>query len=152
MLPATSDRVLQNTSAEINERNQRQTEARVAWLAGAGPAAIEHRLEELDREWDIERFIETVAPTISLTGIALGATVNRKWLLLPTVVLGFLIQHALQGWCPPIPVLRRMGVRTIEEINEERFALKALRGDFEHVGDLIGNGRGIQPVMVAVRK
>jgi hypothetical protein len=44
-----------------------------------------------------------------------------------------LLQHALQGWCPPIPLLRRLGFRTEAEINRERYALKALRGDFRQV-------------------
>ena len=44
-----------------------------------------------------------------------------------------LLQHALQGWCPPLPVFRRWGVRTAREIEEERYALKALRGDFRAV-------------------
>lgn len=43
-----------------------------------------------------------------------------------------MVQHALQDWCSPLPVLRRLGVRTAREIVEERFALK-LRGDFEDV-------------------
>ncbi len=50
--------------------------------------------------------------------------------VLPIVVAGFLLQHAVSGWCPPVPLLRRAGVRTTREINQERFALKALRGDF----------------------
>src|SRR5690348_10746194 len=37
---------------------------------------------------------------------------------------------ALQGWCPPVPFFRSRGVRTAYEINQERYALKALRGDF----------------------
>ena len=48
----------------------------------------------------------------------------------PLVVGGFLLQHAVQGWCPPLPVFRRYGVRTQTEIDDERYALKALRGDF----------------------
>ncbi|WP_407921819.1 hypothetical protein, partial [Corallococcus sp. AB049A] len=24
----------------------------------------------------------------------------------------FLLQHGLQGWCPPLPLLRRLGLRT----------------------------------------
>ena len=44
-----------------------------------------------------------------------------------------MIQHALQGWCPPLAVLRRLGFRTAKEINEERFALAALRGDFDKI-------------------
>jgi hypothetical protein len=43
------------------------------------------------------------------------------------------MQHALQGWCPPLPLLRRLGVRTQQEIERERYALKALRGDFDAV-------------------
>lgn len=45
----------------------------------------------------------------------------------------FLLMHAVQGWCPPIPVLRRFGVRTTFEIDRERNALKALRGDYREM-------------------
>jgi hypothetical protein len=99
----------------------------------AGPAAIERRLAELDQEWDIERYLETMAPTFTLIGLALGVTKSRAWLILPAVVQTFFLQHALQGWCPPIPLLRRLGIRTMDEINQERYALKALRGDFQQV-------------------
>jgi len=63
----------------------------------------------------------------------LGATVDRRFFALPAVVAGFLLQHALQGWCPPLPVFRRLGFRTQAEMERERYALKALRGDFEKV-------------------
>jgi hypothetical protein len=152
MLATTRDRVSANTRAEINERIRRDTEARLSWLAGAGPQAVDQRLAELDREWDVERYVETLAPSISLAGLVLGVTTNRKWLLAPAIVQTFFLQHALQGWCPPVPVLRRLGVRTMDEINEERFALKALRGDFDQARESVGHGRGIQPVMAAVRR
>lgn len=54
--------------------------------------------------------------------MTLGTFVNRRW---------FLLQHAVQGWCPPLPVFRRLGVRTAREIHEEILALKAMRGDFD---------------------
>lgn len=133
MLPATADRVSSNTSASANERIRRQTEANVARYAAAGPAAIAARLEDLDQEWDIERCLETMAPSITLAGLVLGTTVHHNWLVLSAVVQGFFLQHALQGWCPPVPVLRSLGVRTLEEIDRERYALKALRGDFRQV-------------------
>jgi hypothetical protein len=69
----------------------------------------------------------------------LAATVNRKWLLLPATVLGFFMQHALQGWCPPLPALRRLGVRTTKEIAAERNALKIIRGDYEKARQTNGN-------------
>ena len=94
------------------------------------PAGIERRLRELDAEWDIERAIEANASALAFTGIALGGTVDKRWLALSALVTGFLFQHAVQGWCPPVPVLRRFGYRTAYEIEQERQALKALRGDF----------------------
>lgn len=136
MLPTTKNRVPRNTSAEINDWIRYRTESSVARCAEAGPDAIERRLAELDREWDIERYVETMAPSLTLAGLLLGTTVSRKWFVLPLVVQGFFLQHALQGWCPPIPVLRRLGVRTVDEINVERYALKHLRGDFERSASL----------------
>jgi hypothetical protein len=53
----------------------------------------------------------------------MGAVVGRRWLWVPATVLGFLLLHATQGWCPPLPVLRAKGVRTRGEIERERIAL-----------------------------
>ena len=66
-------------------------------------------------------------------GLALGATVDRKWFIFPAAVAGFLLQHALEGWCPPLPLFRRLGFRTQSEIDYERYALKSLRGDFRNL-------------------
>jgi len=131
MIPATEERVEVHTEQEINRRIRRELEASVYYYAQR-PEEIDRRLDELDREWDIERTLETNAGILSLLGLTLG-TVHRKWLLLPALVATFLTQHAVQGWCPPVPVFRRLGIRTTKEINHERFALKALRGDFDNV-------------------
>ena len=133
MLPATAERVPEHTSPEVNEAIRRRMEEKVAQVAAAGPAAIQRRLEELDREWDVERMLEANAASISLIGLGLGAFVDRRFFVLPALVAGFLLQHALQGWCPPLPVLRRLGYRTQTEIEQERYALKLLRGDFREV-------------------
>lgn len=84
----------------------------------------------LQREWDTERVLETNAASLMLISLGLGMSLDRRWLWLTGGVVAFLIQHALQGWCPPLPVIRAMGVRTAGEISIERTALKALRGDF----------------------
>ena len=135
MVATTVDRVRMSTSDEVNERIRRQTDANVARFAALGREAIDRRLRELDREWDIERVLETGSSALTLTGLLLGIAVNRKWLLLSLVVQGFFMQHALQGWCPPLPLFRRLGVRTQPEIERERHALKALRGDFNDASD-----------------
>lgn len=125
MLPSTTDRVPRHTSPKINERIARQTEATLARVRAAGPQAIQTRLGELDREWDIERAIEANAASIAFVGIGLGAFVNPWFLLLPATVCAFLLQHSLQGWCPPVPILRRLGFRTQTEIEAERHELLA---------------------------
>lgn len=137
-IPSTADRVSSHTSDDVNERIRRETDRRVASLARGGPQAIDARLAELDREWDIERWLETGAASLMLAGTLLGLRRDRRWFLLPAAVGAFLLQHALQGWCPPLPVFRRLGVRTADEINQERFALKALRGDFATGAGSIG--------------
>jgi hypothetical protein len=90
----------------------------------------------LEREWDIERVLQLMASSFSLTGIFLSGVRDKRWIVLPAVVLSFLFLHAVQGWCPPVPVLRRLGVRTREEIDRERHALKVLVGDFPSIANL----------------
>lgn len=130
-LPPTARRVERNTSAEINEAIRDRTDDNIERFARAPVEEIEHRLAELDDESDIERVLQTNAAIVSLLGVALGSRVDRRFLALPAAVFGFFAQHALQGWCPPVPVFRRLGVRTTREIERERYALKVLRGDFE---------------------
>src|SRR5262249_10912906 len=139
MLPSTTARVPVNTAESINERIRRQTEETIARVAAEGPAAIDRRLDELDHEWDIERTLEANPASAALIGLALGATVDRKFFVLPALVAGFLLQPALQGWSPPVPLLRRLGFRTAAEIDYERYALKALRGDFREVPEKNGH-------------
>jgi hypothetical protein len=117
----------------VNEQIAEQTAASIAHYAGASRQAIDERLAELDAEWDIERYLETMASSFTLFGLVLGVTKSRKFLVIPAVVQTFFLQHALQGWCPPLPLLRRLGIRTADEINKERYALKALRGDFKRL-------------------
>lgn len=126
LIATTADRVPSNTAPAVNQRIRRETDARLERLALQGPAAIAGRLEALDREWDIERCLEAGASSLTLLGTVLAATVDKRWLWLPGGVAAFLLQHALQGWCPPLPLFRRLGVRTADEINHERAALRRL--------------------------
>jgi hypothetical protein len=133
MLTPTFTRVPQHTNQEVNKRIRSVTEWNIAVYANSQKADIGKRIQELDREWDIERLLETNAALFSLAGLTLGLSGSRKWFLLPAVVSGFLLQHALQGWCPPVSLFRRLGIRTAAEIDAERYALKLLRGDFGEV-------------------
>lgn len=131
-LPTTTNRVRGRSSEAANRQVDEDIERHVAFF-DARLELIGQRLDELDREWDVERVLEANAATLALTGTVLGILDDRRFLAIPMVVTAFLLQHALQGWCPPLPVLRRLGVRTAREIERERTALKALRGDFARI-------------------
>jgi len=153
MIPSTVERVPRHTAEHVNQRIRQQTEDNIARHAAAGRAAIDRRLAELDREWDIERCLEANAATAVLVGVTLGATVDRKLFVLPALVGGFLLQHAVQGWCPPVGLFRRLGFRTQSEIDEERYALKALRGDFRSVPMAGGTDQhAVRHTLEAVRR
>ncbi len=118
-----SDRVRNATREEVNQRIDMLTNSHIEFYANRPVWEIKERIKILEKEWDIERVLAVNASTLALSGLLLGITANRKWLALPAIVLPFLLQHGLQGWCPPLPVLRRMGVRTREEIDREKYAL-----------------------------
>ncbi len=129
-----TDRVRAHSSKKVNQKIDQEIVRSLEHHAGRGPAQTTLRIQQLEREWDVERVLETNASSLAMVGLALGVTTrNWKWLIVPCVVLPFLLQHALQGWCPPLPVLRSLGVRTRKEIDREKFALKALLGDFENI-------------------
>ena len=134
-----NDRVRENTSRKALERIDRQTEENIQHYASQDRATIRERIEALNKEWDTERALEVTSGVNVLLGLTLGLTVNRRWLLLSAVSASFLVQHALQGWCPPLPVFRSLGIRTKNEIEQERDALMEL---LEHnVGVNPGEGQ-----------
>jgi hypothetical protein len=111
---------------------------RIDWLKsiGLGPPKITELMCRLGREWDIERALETSAGALILLSSIKGFKKSKCFLF--TGAIGFfLLQHALQGWCPPLPIMRKLGVRTSEEIYNEKTVLKILRGDFSQPSDNI---------------
>lgn len=132
MIPATATRVAEHTAPPVNQRLRDELALRLdAYASADRKRLIDQRLRELDREWDVERTLQANFAVASLIGLGLAARAGRKWPILALAVPAFMVQHALQGWCPPLAVMRRIGKRTSREIADERFALQALRGDFD---------------------
>ncbi|MEI6233600.1 MAG: hypothetical protein WCT04_11140 [Planctomycetota bacterium] len=153
MFPSMVERIPTTSAESQAQKIRRDMKATIVRVAAEGSLAIERRLHELNSEWPIERMLEANAATASLLGLTLGATVNKKFLILPAIVAGCMLQQSIQGWCPPLGVLRRMGYRTRAEIEQERYALKALRGDFSDVRKSSEQvtGEGIDKAMNAVQ-
>ena len=127
---SNADHLESSTADSVQERLDEDRLQRVAALVGAPSEVITRHIKELDKAWDVERVLEANASTLILISLGLSRLHSRKWLWLAAAVPSFLLQHAIQGWCPPMEVIRRLKVRTRKEIEVERTALKALRGDF----------------------
>lgn len=91
------------------------------------PATV--RLRQLDREWDQERALQFGAAAVGFLGAVLGLTVNSAFALLPAFAFATLAQYLIQGWCPPLVMLARLGLRSSSEIDRERYAVAASVGD-----------------------
>lgn len=121
-------RVPRHTTLDVQRRIREETNRRIAYYREHRDE-IGQRIKELNEEWDVERALASGSSVLSLTGLALGLGRRARWLALTAAVQTFYLQHSMQGWCPPLPILRRLGFRTPMEIEQERCALKALRED-----------------------
>jgi hypothetical protein len=137
-----SSRLPVGTSDPINRRVYRQMLCRLEYYA-RHPEEINQRLRELDQEWDVDRALQANAAGIGLLGLLLAPLRGARYFLLPLMAFGFLLQHAYRGTCAPAALLRRLELRTREEIAVERQALKILRGDFEDARQGAGPERAL---------
>lgn len=128
-----ADRIRQSTALHVQERIDDELIRNVGHFFDASAHAIAHRIAQLEREWSVERVLTLQSSATALTGLFLGLLSKRRWLLLSAVTSGFLMQHSLQGWCPPLSLHRRLGFRTQREIDLEIHMLKAIRGDYEQL-------------------
>lgn len=130
-MPPTAKRVAYHTNPVVNRQIRDQTIARLKSFKERDSDAISDQIQKLNCEWDTERLLEANAAAIVVLTAAIGAIKKSRCCFFVSGLVGsFLLLHALQGWCPPVPVIRKMGVRTAEEINNEITALKVQRGDF----------------------
>lgn len=108
-------------------------EQRLACLADAGPQAIDDRLAELDREWTAGRVTKATIGVGLVVGVALAALFSRWWLILPAVGGVSLLQYLFTRTSWLGKVFHEVGYRTGFEVDQEKIALKVLRGDFRHL-------------------
>jgi hypothetical protein len=128
------DRVRAQTWPAVNDRLDHEAQLRLREAAsGLTGDQLTGAIRRLEGEWDFDRTLEAEASLMGLLGIVLGVWVDRRLLALPGFVGAMLVLHATHGWYPLLPLFRRAGIRTRDEIDRERYALKALRGDFATV-------------------
>ena len=135
--PPAHDHVRARSSDAANARIDRETIAAIERMPDNADA-IRARLTELDREWHIDRALMLNFAVVA--GLSAGMTMRSLyrtgrlgvWGAMFWTQISFLAHHALRGWCPPVPVFRRLGYRTDREICAERVALERRLGELEH--------------------
>lgn len=130
----STDSVRTHTPDGVNRRIDARVEKCVQSMAEhMDRALISRYLEKLEREWDLNRVVTVGASAVSVLGLVLAAKDGPKWKRVSGVAAGLLLLHGLLGFGPLAELVRALGVRTRREIDLEKFALKALRGDFERI-------------------
>ena len=129
----TRDRVREHTASHVNERIDAVTRASLEATLRQGSGAIQHRLAELDEEWDIDRALFVNFAVAGGAAFTWGMKrYSDSWLFgrprkgllyFFGAQLGFLLVHGVVGWCPPVVLFRRLGFRTKAEIEAERHVL-----------------------------
>jgi hypothetical protein len=130
----STDAVRTHAPEEVNKRIDERVERCVRHMAQQDRAEISRYLERLEREWDLTRAVTVVGSLVAVLGLWLARQDGGRWRILGAVAAGLLLQHGLLGFGPLAELVRAIGgVRTRREIDLEKFALKALRGDFERI-------------------
>jgi len=106
---------------------------RLKQVLDGGPDAINDRLAHLDREWTAGRAAKVFAGLLIIAGLVLTAVVNPWWLLLAAAGAALLLPYLFGRRSPAAYLFHAGGLRFGTELDEERMALKALRGDFQHL-------------------
>ncbi|WP_166259385.1 hypothetical protein [Marinobacter salicampi] len=131
MFQSTTERVSNHTSEAQRRKLDQQLLDTIDEYRSASPYQISKRLAELDDEWDLERVIEIEAPLMIGLGAGLGLFHSPKWFGLSAAAAAMVILHNTQGWYPLLPLFQRMGIRSQNDIETERNALRVLRRDHE---------------------
>nr|WP_233278266.1 hypothetical protein [Myxococcus stipitatus] len=130
----SSDSARSHTPVMVNRRIDQHVEACVRHMATrADRPEMSRYLQRLEREWDLNRAVMVATAALGALGLLLGKKDGGRWRVLSGVAAAALLQHGVFGFGPLSGPLRALGVRTRREIDLEKFAIKALRGDFERI-------------------
>ena len=105
MCKNTTKKVQYHTNNIINDKIRNNTLNCINTIKDAGSIALSCKIDKLNDEWDTERVLETSAASFVLAGSVMGYKKTKCSCFLFTGMVGaFLLQHALHGWCPPLPI------------------------------------------------
>jgi hypothetical protein len=134
--PPDHDLIRRHSAESNNDRIDRETRDSLDEVADSSEL-VRKRLGELDREWHVDRALMLNFAVIG--GLSGGMTMRSLlrtgrfggWGTFFWIQVAFLAHHAIRGWCPPLPVFRRLGFRSAREICAERCVLENRLAELE---------------------
>ena len=105
----------------------------IRFYGSLGKEGIDERISALEGEWDVERAVMVALSGAGVAGLIVGMVGSRIWRLLAWIALPLLFLFAQDKWKPSNGILKSLGLRSRKDILDEKYALKALRGDFRSV-------------------
>jgi len=106
---------------------------RVACCAAEGAEAINDRLNTLEAEWTAGRMAKATLGVVIFAGFALATLHDPLWMILPAVAGALLLQYVFWRGGLLTEFFCKLGFRSSTAIDEERYALRTLRGDFRNL-------------------
>lgn len=116
-----------------NKSAENRTLDNIRFYGSLGREGIDERIRALEDEWDVERAVTVGLSGAGLAGLIVGLLGSRVWRLLAWIALPLLFLFGQGKWRPSNGILKSLGLRSRKEIQDEKYALKALRGDFRNV-------------------
>lgn len=116
-----------------NENPESRTWENIRFYGSLGQPGLSERIKSLDAEWDAEKFIGVALSGAGIFGLTMGVFGSRLWRLLAWTSLPLLFLYGQGKWKPSDNLIRALGLRPRREIHREKYALKAMRGDFRDV-------------------
>jgi len=106
----------------------------VRFYGSLGSQSLSDRLKALEDEPELEAVATLGLAGAGVLALIFGLLGSRLWRLFAWLVLPIIFAHARGRLEAPGRFLKTLGLRSRKEIEEEKYALKALRGDFRDMG------------------
>ena len=112
---------------EFTKANLQKKQVSLSNIESMGADAVWHRLDQLDREWDIERVSMLFSSGVAVLQFYSGRN-KRLWFFRPQVQIPLLLLERALSKAPVSVILQRLGFRSKDEIQSEREALNRFIG------------------------
>ena len=130
------DKVRKLSLKSFNKSIDEDTDSIIQLVVAEGPISISERLNELDREWDIDKAVMLFQSGLIIVQLARAMSrPSKNKLLGPLIQTPLLVLHATLGWSPVTMMFRKLGFRTRFEIQAEREVLLNVLEQENYGGD-----------------